>query len=461
MEHSTVTSLNQTDYEDDGTQQTNKTRSKGFAIRPLETPEKVNGSSSSSLLKENPSQPPPPRNEATLAQNETQSSITEGLINHLFNFPQTSPPNTTNSQIQQQDENEIHEKTNSSGKIKPPKKGFYSPSSYKHDANKTESSNQTATVQQSISNKQNETSINQGDNTQQQQKTPKILYLPVAVMAKFNNKGNSKKLSRNGKNAFPIHESKLLKHHVSSFHHHNNKNKYNNDNKNKNKKKAAKWKKKNKNKKKHGRKYKKRQHQTSKKQQHGIKKHRSNKWRKAAHKKTQVNGQGQMQHQTKIFNQKHRHPMDGHRYGGEMYQHTHKMAAHDFSKQVGHYGVHDDNSDNHANTDRFAEISPNSTESDRRKTLGGETASVAGEAATMVNMPSDDQKLATILGRSHKVDDTTIVNKINQFTSLAEHLADNLSNFNRGRGWKPKQDPDWKEFLQSREHLKDIEVGKL
>ena len=441
-----TTSLNQTDLigfspPNNGLQKTNKIRPKGFAVRPPEKAEPTK------------EKPQPPKNEATLTQNET-NLLTEGLINHLFNFQVATPNVSQDEKIQQQ---HTQDKTASPGK-KPPKKGFYFPSNYKdEDAATTANNNKTDSNknvnQQKITN-QNDTTIQkvttkEKEKLQRPQKTPKILYVPVAVMAKFNEKKPS-----NGKNAFPIHESKLLKH-VSSFHHQNKKNK-NGIRAGKNKRKAEGKKKK------HVKKYSKNRHHSKKKkkpyntmkvrQEHRIKKHRNNKWRRA-HRKTQVNGQ--MEHQTRIFNQNHRHPMEGHRYGGETYQHTHKMASHDFTEQTGHYGVHDDDSDSHSNTDRFAEMSPNATESNQRQTLGG----VNKETPTL-KLLGNDRKPTTILGQNRKVDDTTIVNKINQFTSLAKHLAENLSNFNRGKGWKPKQDPDWKSFLQSREHLKDIEVGK-
>ena len=475
--HIDVNSLNQTDFtgisNDSGTYNETtvplKTKPKGFSIPP---PAKT----------EPPKAMPPPRNEATLSQNET--SITEGLIDNLFNF-QASAPNTSHSEnTQTQQMGNIN---STKERKKPPQKGFYAPMLSNQNKNKKENEttkniSQTAAnslqqgngkqtqhiskqekAQSLVTNEKKLASIIQGalkEISPTPQKTPKIVYVPVAVMAKHN-KGSQSTIFR-GKYAFPMHASKLLKH----FHNHKQSVKGNGSDKLKPHKNRT-WKKK-----KHVRKYNsgwkdhktwtksKNQNASKQKARHHqnklrkFKKHKTGKSRRA-HRKMQVNGQ--VEHQTKIFNQKHRHPMEGHRYGGEIYQHTHKMASHDFSKQVGHYGVHDDDSDSHSNNDPFAEISPNTTTS-KNDNGGNQQQRQFSEnrTPTAKTLHSTQQQQLS----QRKVDDANIVEKINQFTTLAEHLADNLSNFNRGKGWKPKQDPDWRSFLKSREHLKDIEVGK-
>ena len=55
---------------------------------------------------------------------------------------------------------------------------------------------------------------------------------------------------------------------------------------------------------------------------------------------------------------------------------------------------------------------------------------------------------------------SSVLEKIDTFNSLAGHLADNLSNFNRGKGWKPTKDPMWKDFMKGQEKLKDLQVGE-
>ena len=161
----------------------------------------------------------------------------------------------------------------------------------------------------------------------------KVLYFPVTKMRKYTER------KMRGKNAFPLHESKLLKH-VSHFHHNKNTEELNPKTSHQNKKRNSYDKKK----------------QSKKKWSQHQRKHKKSSKHRTLHRKVQV--QHQMDHHTQILNQKHRHPMEGHRYGGETYQHTHKMANHDFSPQIGHYGMHDDNYDSHSNDDRFAEMSP-------------------------------------------------------------------------------------------------------
>lgn len=138
--------------------------------------------------------------------------------------------------------------------------------------------------------------------------------------------------------------------------------------------------------------------------------------------------QRQMDYHTQLTIQQHRHPMNGHRYGDDTYQHTHKLANHDFSEQKGHYGRHDDMSDNHSNNDRFAEISPD-------------------------NVPQQEPSNQFYPNRE-------IIGKISRFNSLAGHLTNNLVNFNRGKGWKPVHDPHWRQFIDRQQRLENLKVAQ-
>ncbi|XP_066936538.1 platelet binding protein GspB-like [Clytia hemisphaerica] len=248
----------------------------------------------------------------------------------------------------------------------------------------------------------------------------KVLYFPVTKMKSYGDR------KMRGKNAFPLHESKLLKH-VSHFHHNKNGEESSQSINRQTKKRKPRDKRK----------------QWKKKWSSHKKKHKKSSRHRTLHPKVQV--QHQMDHHTQIMNQKHRHPMEGHRYGGEIYQHTHKMANHDFSAQIGHYGMHDDNYDSHSNDDRFAEMSPDNNETQ-----------AIPQQTNMVQPPAPGGRTAV----PTQDISSSVLEKINTFNSLAGHLADNLSNFNRGKGWKPKKDPMWKSFMQGQEKLKDLQVER-
>lgn len=97
---------------------------------------------------------------------------------------------------------------------------------------------------------------------------------------------------------------------------------------------------------------------------HTKKRHDNKNNKKTKHrsiKKKHVRTKKKRKHDIQGTDNKHGHPMGGHRFGDAVYQSTHRISNHDFSNRFRHYGLHDDTQDNHDKDDPEGERYPNTS----------------------------------------------------------------------------------------------------